>query len=99
MSQKIVQRKVYFFVFAALMVLLFATTGFAYIDLGPLSPVIALFIAACKALLVILYFMHVRYSSRLTWIFAGAGVTWLMILIGLTLSDFISRGLLSIPGK
>jgi cytochrome c oxidase subunit 4 len=99
MSQKIISRKVYLFVFAVLMALLLITTGVAYVDLGPLSPIIALLIAAAKALLIILYFMHVRYSSRLTWIFAGAGVTWLMILIGLTLSDFISRGLLSIPGK
>jgi len=48
-------------------------------------------IAACKALLVILFFMHVRYSSRLTWVFVGAGFFWLMILLALTLVDVLSR--------
>ena len=48
-------------------------------------------IAACKALLVILFFMHVRYSSRLTWVFVGAGFFWLMILLSLTLADVLSR--------
>ena len=69
-----------------------ATAGAAFIDLGGnLNTVVAMLIAACKALLVILFFMHVRYSSRLTWVFVGAGFFWLMILLSLTLADVLSR--------
>ena len=84
-------------VFAALMVLLVLTIVAAQFDLGLLSVVIALTIAACKALLIILYFMHIRYSSRLSWIFAGAGFVWLGILIVLTMSDYISRSWQAAP--
>ena len=49
-------------------------------------------IACTKGLLVVLYFMHVKYSSKLTWVFAGSGVLWLLILFALTLSDYVSRG-------
>jgi cytochrome c oxidase subunit 4 len=52
---------------------------------------VALTIAVSKASLVALYFMHVRWSSRLTWVFVGAGVFWLLILIALTLSDVFTR--------
>ena len=70
----------------------FATAGAPFIDLGGnLNTVVAMLIAACKALLVILFFMHVRYSSRLTWVFVGAGFFWLMILLSLTLADVLSR--------
>ncbi len=83
--------RIYWRVFAALMLLLMATVAVAYVDLGPLSAAVALTIAVVKALLVILYFMHVRYSSRLTWLFAGTGFIWLAILALLTLSDYLSR--------
>ena len=53
----------------------------------------ALTIAVVKMLLVILFFMHVRYSSRLTWIFVAAGFIWLLIMLDLTLSDYLTRGL------
>lgn len=95
----IVPVKVYVTVFAALIVLTATTTGVAFINLGgDLNAIAALTIAICKALLVILYFMHVRYSSRLTWVFVGAGVFWLMILIALTLSDVLTRSWLPVPG-
>jgi cytochrome c oxidase subunit 4 len=55
-------------------------------------------IATCKALLVLLYFMHVRYSPRLTWVVAGAGFFWFLILIVFTLSDYITREVLAKPG-
>jgi cytochrome c oxidase subunit 4 len=58
---------------------------------------VAITIAITKALLVMLYFMHVRYSGRLIWIFAGAGVFWFLILIVLTLADYLSRGWLPLP--
>ena len=84
--------KLYSAIFGALLVMTLATAGAAFIDLGGnLNTVVAMLIAACKALLVILFFLHVRYSSRLTWVFVGAGFFWLMILLSLTLADVLSR--------
>lgn len=91
-SQHVVSIKLYAAIFAALIILTLTTTAVSFIDLGgDLNVVVALFIAVCKALLVILYFMHVRYSSRLTWVFVGAGFFWLSILIALTMSDLLTR--------
>jgi cytochrome c oxidase subunit 4 len=91
-----VSLKNYGFVFAALLVLTGLTTGAAFVDLGGnFNGVVALAIAAGKAILVALYFMHLRHGSRLSWIFAGAGFFWLVILITLTLSDALTRSGLS----
>jgi cytochrome c oxidase subunit IV len=75
------------------MLLLVVTWGIAKIHLGPLNVAAALTIAITKMMLVMLYFMHVRYSSRLTWLFVAAGFIWLLIMIQLTLSDYLTRGL------
>ena len=96
MTQHIVPTKLYVRVFAALLVLTALTVTAAFFDLGGgrlhyANAVVALSIAVCKASLVALYFMHVRWSSRMTWVFVGAGVFWLVILIGLTLSDVLTR--------
>jgi caa(3)-type oxidase, subunit IV len=91
-SDHVVSIKLYSAIFGALLVMTLATAGAAFVDLGGnLNTVVAMLIAACKALLVILFFMHVRYSSRLTWVFVGAGFFWLMILLSLTLADVLSR--------
>ena len=91
-SDHVVSIKLYSAIFGALLAMTLATAGAAFIDLGGnLNTVVAMLIAACKALLVILFFMHVRYSSRLTWVFVGAGFFWLMILLSLTLADVLSR--------
>jgi cytochrome c oxidase subunit 4 len=87
----VISRKIYFVVWASLLVLLFATWGFAELDLRPFNAVVAMIIAVTKMLLIILYFMHVRYSSRLTWVFAGAGFLWLAIMIFFTLNDYFTR--------
>ena len=84
--------KVYYTVFAALMVLLIATVAVAEIDLEPWNFLVAAGIATVKALLIILFFMHVRYSEPLIWLVAGAGFFWLAILFALTISDYVSRG-------
>ena len=91
MSSTILPRKMYFAIWAALMVLLGLTWGIAQVDLGVFNVVAALTIAIIKMLLVILFFMHVRYSSGLTWLFAAAGFIWLMIMIDLTLGDYLTR--------
>ena len=96
MSEHVVPRKVYYAVFVALLVLTAITTAVAFVDLGPWNTVVALGIAFLKATLVALFFMHVKYSSRLTQIVVAGGLFWLAILIVLTLSDFVSRGWLPV---
>ena len=83
--------KVYFLVFFALAVGTCLTVAIAFVDLGPWNPIIALTIACTKATLVILYFMHVRYSSKLTILTVCAGFFWLLILITLSLTDYLTR--------
>ena len=91
-SPHVVPTKLYAIIFGALLLLTLSTTGVAFIDLGgSLNAVVALAIAVGKALLVGLYFMHLRYSSRLTWVFAAAGLFWLLILIGGTMDDILTR--------
>ena len=91
-SEPVVSVRAYLIVWISLIVLTITTTAVAFIDLGAQwNAVVALAIALAKGLLVILYFMHVRYSSRLTWVFAGAGFFWLLILVGGTLDDVITR--------
>ena len=84
---------VYYAVFGALLIGTLLTWGIAFIDLGIFNPVVALAIACTKATLVILFFMHVRYSSKLTKITVAAGFFWLMLLISLSLSDYLTRSL------
>lgn len=91
MSEHIVSRKIYFGVFAALMVGTFLTVVAAQINFGPLNDVIAMTIAVTKALLVVLFFMHVRYGSRLNMVVVVSGFFWLFIMISITLSDYKSR--------
>lgn len=81
----------YYRVFAALMGLTALTVLVAYQDLGAFNTVVALTIAVAKGVLVVLYFMHVRYSSRLVWVVAAAGFVWLILLIGFTMADFLTR--------
>jgi cytochrome c oxidase subunit IV len=91
MNSHIVPRKIYFVIWASLMLLLFITWGVAQLNLGRFNAIAALTIAVTKMLLVILYFMHVRYSERRTWIFVAAGFIWLLIMIDLTLGDYLTR--------
>ena len=98
MSEHIVSRKIYFAVFGALIVLTGVTVVVALKDLGRLNVVVALAIAVTKAVLVTLYFMHIKYSKRLTQVVVAAGFLWLLILIGLTLSDYLTRGWFNLPG-
>jgi cytochrome c oxidase subunit 4 len=82
----------YYRVFAALLVLTGLTVAVAYIHLGRLNLVIALAIATSKALLVALFFMHLRSSRQLVWICTAAGVFWFLVLLSFTLSDYLTRG-------
>ena len=98
MSEHIMPKKLYLVVFAALIALTVTTTVVATIDLGPLNIVIALLIAMSKASLVVLFFMHLKWSTRLTRIVAVAALFWLAILITLTLSDYATRRWTPNPG-
>lgn len=103
----VVPLRVYFLVFAALLVLTFVTVEAARFDLGhpellsvriPMNVIVALLIAISKATLVVLFFMHVKYSPRLTQIVVACSLVWLLILIAITVSDYLSRGWLGNPG-
>jgi cytochrome c oxidase subunit IV len=91
MSDYIVPKRTYYLVYAALMFCTYLTVQAAFFDLGALNIVVALTIAVFKAVLVILFFMHVKYSSRLTWAVVAGGVFWLGILLVLTMSDYLTR--------
>jgi caa(3)-type oxidase subunit IV len=83
--------RTYLVVYALLMAGLVATVGAAYLPLGGANVLVALAIAFAKATLVVLYFMHVLYSPKLTWIGIFAGLVWLAILLSLVAADYISR--------
>lgn len=91
-SEVIVPAKVYVLTFIALLLLTGLTTGVAYIDLGVFNTVVALAIAVAKMLLVILFFMHVKYQPGLTRIAILCAFFWLGIMMTLTLSDELTRG-------
>ena len=88
---------VYIGIFGALMALTVITVAVAWVDLGTLNIVVALVVAVVKATLVVLYFMHLKYSSKLTWIVVGSGFFWLAILMGLLMADYATRGWMTGP--
>jgi len=92
MSEHVVSSKLYVGIWATLMVLTVVTASVAFIDLGPFNTVVCLVIATLKALLVVLVFMHVKYTSeRLTKMVIISAIFWLLILLGLSLSDYAVR--------
>ena len=97
MNHQIVSPKIYCFVFGALIFFTALTVFAAFFDLGVFNTVVALAIAIMKASLVVLFFMHVWYSSSLVKVFAAAGVFWLLILLVFTFSDYLTRSWQSVP--
>jgi cytochrome c oxidase subunit 4 len=95
----IVPLSTYYKVFAALMVLLFITVAAARVELGVFNVPIAVGIAVVKAVLIILFFMHVKYSSKLVWVFSGAAFVFVGIMFALTLSDYFTRGWIGTVGR
>jgi cytochrome c oxidase subunit 4 len=91
MSSHIAPKSLYYTIFAALMVCTALTVWVAFIDLGALNTPLALAIAVFKATLVVLFFMHVKYSPRLTWLVVLGSLLWLAILIVMTLGDYLTR--------
>jgi len=76
----------------ALLGLLMLTIACAYTNLGPLNTVVAMSISVAKGTLIVLFFMHLRYSKPSMWVFAGAGLFWLGIMFALALSDYLTLG-------
>jgi cytochrome c oxidase subunit IV len=95
MAKHITSERTYYLIFAALIALTLLTVGLSYVELGAFHLIVGLAIASTKAVLVILFFMHLLYSNRLSWTMFLSGLFWLGILLVLTLSDYLSRNVLS----
>jgi len=91
MPHTIVPTKTYVAIFVSLMALLAITVGLAYVDLGEFNFAAAMTISVAKAVLIVAFFMHLRYGQRLTWVFAGAGFFWLAIMLTLVMCDYATR--------
>ena len=92
MSGHVAPLKLYLGVFAILMVGTALTVLVAFYDLGALNNVVMLTVAIVKATFVVLYFMHVRWSTRLTWVVVVSGFFWLLIMFVFSMMDYLSRG-------
>jgi len=92
MADHILPKRTYYTIFGILLLMTYLTWQVAVFDLGPMNAVAALTIAVFKAVLVVLFFMHVKYGTRLTRVVVVSGVFWLGILLALTFSDYLTRG-------
>jgi len=98
MAGHISPKSSYYAIFSALMVLTGVTVAVAFVNLGSFNFPVAIGIAITKATLVNLFFMHAKYSSQLTKLFVGTAFFFLVILLGLSLTDYLTRGLRTYPG-
>jgi cytochrome c oxidase subunit 4 len=92
MSAHILPKRTYYGIYLLLLLCTYLTWQVAFFDLGPLNTIAALTIAVFKAAVVVLFFMHVKYSTRLTWVVVLGSVFWLAILLTLLFSDYLTRG-------
>ncbi len=99
MTQHVVAVRTNIGVFVALLILLVATVGAAHLPLAGWHVPVAMAIATAKAVLIALFFMHVLHCHKLTMVISVASFLWLGIMVVLTLNDYLSRGILEIPGK
>ena len=97
MSGHVAPKSMYYTVFMALMVLTFITWAITYVDLGEFNLILALAVAITKAMLVIVYFMHLKWSPKLIKVTIGSSIFFLMIMFTMTLSDYLSRGGMGLP--
>ncbi len=95
MKQPTVSRRTYTFTFLSLLAFALATTLIGFLNLGPFSMVIALTIAAAKAILIAAFFMHALYESKVVRVAIAGGVIWFLIMVSLTLGDYMTRGWVS----
>ncbi len=99
MEHHITPPRTYWIIGAALIVLTGLTVAVAFVNLGPLNDVVALGVASVKAALVVIYFMHARYSRGITRLVIVAGLLWLGILIVGVMDDYLTRDWLATPGR
>jgi cytochrome c oxidase subunit 4 len=94
MSEHIIPSKTYYTIWILLLILTGLTAWVATIDLGPLNSVVALVIASGKALIVVLFFMHVKYTSeKMTKVVIVSAIFWLLLLLALSMADYATRHL------
>ncbi|WZO97683.1 cytochrome C oxidase subunit IV family protein [Isosphaeraceae bacterium EP7] len=98
-DQHVLPIRTYLITFVALLLLLGAAVAAAYMPLGQFHLAVTLSIAAIKAMVIMVVFMHLKDSSRLTWVFAGGSFVWLGIMLTITMADYLSREWLVMPGK
>jgi cytochrome c oxidase subunit 4 len=92
MSEAIMSSKFYYTIWIALLCLTIITAAVSFVDLGPFNTIVALVIATFKALLVVLFFMHVKYTSeKLTKIVIVSAIFWLFLLLALSMADYATR--------
>jgi cytochrome c oxidase subunit IV len=91
MSEPITPTRTYYFVFAALIALTLLTVGVSFLELGSWHTTVGVLIGGVKAALVGLFFMHLLHTSRSSWLAVLAGLFWLLILLTLTLTDYLTR--------
>ena len=96
-EEHVVPKTVYLAIFGALMVLTFITVAVAFVDLGNFNVLVAMTVAVVKATLVVLFFMHVKYASRITKLVVISSIVWLGFLFCITLTDYLTRGWLMAP--
>ena len=96
-TEHVVPKRVYYTIFVILMLMTYTTVQVAYFDLGRLNAVAALLIAAFKASLVILFFMHVKYAPKLIKLFVIGALFWLCIMLGITMTDYLTRSAVELP--
>jgi cytochrome c oxidase subunit IV len=101
MSEHVLPFRTYVFVWIALMVLMALTVYLSTVPMGhAINTLVALIIAAMKAALVLLFFMHLKYETyKLSAVVFGAGLFWLLIMFGLDLADYLTRGSSGVPGR
>lgn len=95
MSEPITPTRTYYTVFAALIALTLLTVGVSFLELGAWHTTVGVLIGVVKAMLVILFFMHLLHASKMSWLAVLAGLFWVGILMVLTLSDYLSRHVLA----
>jgi cytochrome c oxidase subunit 4 len=99
MTQPTISPRTFTFAFLGLLTLTIVTTFIAYVDLGPFSTVVAIAIAGVKAAIIVAFFMEMIYSPRLVHVIAAGALIWFGIMMTLTLTDYVTRGWIPVPGR
>lgn len=94
-----VSKKVYLLTFGGLVALTLLTTGLGFLDMGPFNTIIAILLAATKASLIVMFFMHALYETRIVRVILAGGIIWVAILLSLTIADYSTRRFMPYPAN